>query len=110
VVEPARTLPQSVFSHRTRQGGPPDGDDGNHHDNYQYAPPDTDGRGDQASVHFAHLLARLRGLVGEKPPIELVEDLVRVFQYHIRTPKAQQALLKQIIPGYKPSRQPMSFY
>jgi hypothetical protein len=61
-------------------------------------------------VHFAHLLARLRGLVGEDPAVELVEELVHVFEYHITTEKAQQALLKRIISGYTPSRQSMSFY
>jgi hypothetical protein len=48
--------------------------------------------------------------VGEKPAIELVEDLVDVLKDHITTEKAQQALLKRIISGYTPSRQSMSFY
>jgi predicted nucleic acid-binding Zn-ribbon protein len=113
VAGPARILPQTTFSRRTGRRGPPDdggGDDGDYDDTYQHAPHDPDDHGDQASVHFAYLLARLRGLVGEEPSIELVENLVRVLEHHITTEKARQALLKRIIPGYTPSRQPMSFH
>jgi hypothetical protein len=109
VTEPARILPQTTFSLRTRRGEPPGDDDGNYPDTYQYAPHDTDDHGDQANVHFAHLMARLPGLVGEKPAIELVKDLVDVLKDHITTEKVQQALLKRIISGYTPSRQSMSF-
>jgi hypothetical protein len=107
VTGPSQILPQTTFSRRTRSGQPPDDDDDDH-DTYQHAPHDTDDHGDQASVHFAHLLARLRGLVGEEPEIELVEDLVGVLEDHITTQKAQQALLKKI--GYTPSSQSMSFH
>jgi peptidoglycan hydrolase CwlO-like protein len=110
VVESTRTLPQATFSRQTRRGGPPGDDDSNYPDTYPYAPHDTDGHGDQASVHFAHLLARLRGLVGERPPIELVEDLVNLLEHYINTPKTQQTLLKRIMPGYTPSRHSMTFH
>jgi predicted nuclease with TOPRIM domain len=113
VTEPARFLPSTTFTHRTRRRGPPgddDGDDGNYPGTYQYAPKDMYDHGDQASVHFAHLLARLRGLVGEKPPIELVEDLVSVIEDHITNELAQQALLKRIIPGYTHSIYSMKFH
>jgi hypothetical protein len=90
-------------------GGGGGGDDPFHsHD--QYTPHDTDGRGDQASVHFAHLLARLRELLGEDPSIALVDDLVNAFEHHIKTNTAQQALLRRIIPGYTPSIQSMTFH
>jgi archaellum component FlaC len=104
-----RILPQTTFSRRTRRGAPPD-DEGDDDDTYSYASHDTDDHGDQASVHFAHLLARLRGLVGEEPSVDLVEKLVGVFEDHITSQKAQQALLKRIIPDYTPSRQSMSFH
>jgi myosin heavy subunit len=109
MAEPARNLSQATFSLQTRRGGPPGDDDGNYPDTYAYAPHDTDDHGDQASVHFAHLMARLRELVGEKPSNEIVSELVNVFIYHVKNPKDQQALLKRIIPGYTPSRNSMEF-
>jgi hypothetical protein len=108
VTGPARILPQTTFSLRTRSGQPPDDDDDDD-DTYQYAPHDIDDHGDQASVHFAHLMARLRELVGEKPSVQIVSDLVNVFLYHVKNPKDQQALLKRIIPEYTPSRDSMEF-
>ena len=94
------------------QGGTPDGDDDDHPDDsyHQYEPHDIDGSGDVAGLHFAHLLARLRNLVGEEPPIAIVNNLVEVFEHHVRTVQAKNALLKTIIPGYKPSRHSMSFH
>ncbi len=109
VAGPARNLPQTTCSRRTGRGGPPD-DDGDYHDTYQHTLHDTDDHGDQVSVHFAHLLARLRGLVGEEPAIEFVEELVGVFENHITTKLAQQALLKRIIPGYTHARHSMTFH
>ncbi len=55
-----------VYHDRTFQGGSCGGGGGDDpsHSYDQYASHDTDGRGDQASVHFAHLLARLRELLG----------------------------------------------
>jgi hypothetical protein len=89
-----------------RGGG---GDDDAFQSYYQLTPHDTDGRGDQASVHFAHLLARLRELLGEEPSIDLVTDLVRIFEHHITTNTAQQALLRRIRPNYATEKHPMSF-
>jgi hypothetical protein len=109
MTEPARILPQATYSRQTRRGRPPGDDDGNYPDTYPYAPHDTDDHGDQASVHFAHLMARLRELVGEKPSNEIVSDLVNVFIYYVKNPKDQQALLKRIIPGYTPSINSMDF-
>jgi hypothetical protein len=100
----------STFQGGSRNGGGGGGDNDPSQSYGQHTPHDTDGRGDQASVHFAHLLARLRELLGEEPSIDLVTDLVNVFEGHITTNTAKQALLRKIIPGYTPSRQPMTFH
>jgi hypothetical protein len=96
----------SIFQGGSGGGG---GGDDPSHSYDQYAPHDTDGRGDQASVHFAHLLARLRELLGEKPPVLLVKELVDAFEYHVSTSNARHALLRRIRPNYATSRHPMSF-
>ena len=96
----------------TFQGGSGGGGGGDYPSQsyHQYAPHDTNGHGDQASVHFAHLLARLRELLGEEPSIALVDDLVNAFEHHIRTNTAQQALLRRIRPDSATSRYPMTFH
>jgi hypothetical protein len=108
-VESESALPQSEYSRRKPSARHSTTDDDNDYFKH-YDTNDMDSHGDQASVHFAHLLARLRGLVGEKPPIELVEDLVSVIEEHITNELAQQALLKRIIPGYTHSIYSMTFH
>jgi hypothetical protein len=99
-----------IFQGGSGGGGGGGGGDDPHQSYHQYAPHDTDGRGDQASVHFAHLLARLRELLGEDPSIALVDDLVGVFENHITTNTARQALLRRIRPESATSRYPMTFH